>query len=238
MELSKNHNYNYSFELYGSQNEHLVKYDIPLDIRLLFALDKDGKFYDPEQFNFPTPDIIGFMDGDLETEYAKYVDHIYSNYLENSSMEGYMLYIFDKDKNYKEYVKYVWKCKPYEIAEEQSAENEHKKEIANEDIKTTIINGLENINDLDFYQIYKLTIELLKETYCNEMISNSKDRIVKIINNIISDLKYKQKIISEFESLGITWNKKNVKTTMLYFKKTYTKKEIGGIFQILNNHYS
>lgn len=232
--------YNFGFELYGFENEHLVKYNIALDTALLYAINRNtGKLVEPSSFPFHSQPklVLKYYEGDdnIINFYQKMLNNLESEFTKSQTVEGLMLYLIDKENS----TICAWKCKPPSVLNEQQEDNDGKiASIGNNDIKTTIINALENTTELLLEVVVAETIDLLDETYAPALVNENMDRIRKMAFRIISDLKLKEKVLQTFaEKISLPFTKENKNIIMKEMSKYFNKSEMTSVFNYLSQKY-
>ena len=181
----------FSFEMFGSQNPHLIKYDVPIDAVLLFGITEEGEVVcleDIDPMGVPTADLIGTITKDYVFEYeqakeglSKGLDIITDNEGEPmlfSGDEGHVWYLQEKDTDRWR----MFKCKPEEIL---SIHWSHTG-IPHTVVQATALNGLENADRLTV----DLVTDLLLEEFAEEQVNLSLGRIKKAVRIINDDLRY------------------------------------------------
>ena len=226
-----NSSHNLSFELYGKRNKILVDYDVSLDAKLLFSVNKYGDgIVPPEYFVGDIPKVkllkkIKMEDVSPEV-YEKHQQELEDELFvdeENHIIKGkegtvwYFVLQGEKVVQIKNkpptILKYHWRGDA----------------ISFESIYTTCINAFENFDDPKMQDV----IELLAEEFDEGMIEKSKIRIKKILAKVTFDKKLQFEVVEKYNKLGIDINvdKGNV---MRYFAKEYPKDQAKRIFTLLN----
>ena len=186
----------FSFELYGAYNPHLMRYDVPLDTVLLFAITEDGDVIPPDDLDsieVPTAERRP------NTYNKDYVWHYTSEqrFLDSkvkqlepditgrttfSGDEGNVWYLKEKSTG-----KYrMYKCKATKIQEVHWASDT----IDYATVLMTAYNVLETQDTIDAKDIERL----LAEEFSHEQIVNSFARIGKAVTEINGILQFKYRI--------------------------------------------
>ncbi len=229
IKASKEYDINFSYELYGVVNKHLILYPVRLDTKLLFGLDKStGMIILPDEFkdllpvvekdceiqpNYFFPDFYKKMRGEIEAT------NDYSNLEEVKGSEGRVIYIKEEGQ-WKQ-----WKLKPETIFKVHT-----KPGINKNDIKVTCYNALENV-ELDNLT-YEYVCELLNEEFeMNEILANE-NRIKTILKEVKEEIKKRHFIIQIYNKLGLTLTK-NRNELMRKMSKNFEKKDMRYVYNII-----
>ena len=172
---------NFAFEMYGSLNTILIPYKEELQCKLLYAIDAFGNILDP--YNYVekreyVPTQIAFYQSPAEIGeiYRNLRDSMDAEFLNNKSVEGAMFY-FSKAGRCT-----VIKCKPPSVLNLQCDDNIHPVKIGWNDVYTTALNALEDLDSID--DLLGHTITLLREEYSDTMIEASMGLIRRKIDEI------------------------------------------------------
>ena len=180
---------NFSYELYGKENTHLIDYDVDLDCVLLFGI-MGGNICPPSWFDSDFREVpsaklkmeINSSD-DFSKLYQANQEEMDSQLVEQESTykgsEGEMWYGYiPKDNNW-----VVFKCKPHQIEQIHWSSSTA---IHRNTIRGAALNGLESFETLTVDNV-KI---LLAEEFDAESIKKSESRIKKIVDDINADLYY------------------------------------------------
>ena len=230
--IQNNPNYNLSFELYGSRNPILIKYDTLLDTRLLFGVHKaTGKIAPISNLNtsglikncFPTKTSINLLEALTDHYNSVRCDMSKSN-CDLLVQEGVVYYALTSDNKWR-----MYKCKPEEIEKiHWSASGVIPKNA----IKATIVNSFEDRQpDLEYI------LELLREEYDENLIIKSMPRIKKILVEVQKNVKMVKKINEVYKKalekgLNINGSKGN---TMRFLSQFFDKAEMRKVASVLLN---
>lgn len=194
---------NLSFEMFGKENEHLVRYDTDLDIALLFGVKRGtGGVVPPHklrQGGIPTAKLLGGASPDVELEeaYGKMRQELEKG---NSKIgegkiagsEGSVWYIQEPGGRTS-----MWKCKPESVEEIHWATGINKAAVM-----ATCWNALESSDVLDY-----ATLEpLLLEEYQHDDIIKFRGHIDACINEVNSSNAFREGVrraYSEIKSSGM-----------------------------------
>ncbi|MFX0101630.1 MAG: hypothetical protein ACFFCS_18790, partial [Candidatus Hodarchaeota archaeon] len=164
--------YNFAFELFGALNKILVDYDVPLDTRLLFVIDRaTGEIHDPTGFDFPAPDLVKEIgkDENPDETYKKLVYEYEKAFNQGKPVEGCMVYVIKADGT-----AIPFKCKPPSVIEASSGGGMH---VSFNEAYVTAMNAMDSAGTID--RLHAETYELLAEVYDKEKIEISKGYIEK-----------------------------------------------------------
>lgn len=229
--LGKNYGtYSMSFEMYGYRNPHLISYDVALDARLLFLVDKTTAeilppVNDPvlERINNKIVLTITSRD-DLIASYQKLrrqaqLDNKVCDDGTIQGTEGFVFYTYSVEEDWN-----MYKCKPEMIEEIHWANNS----ISYHSIVTTILNSLENRDTID----NEFVVQLLKEEYSEQQIHNSDIRIRKAIEAVQEKIDLTTKVKEAFQSYGLSsfFSKSDIMRTL---SSSFSKSDMRKIFTIL-----
>ncbi len=219
--------HNLSFELYGKRNKVIIEYNVPLDTKLIFMIDKDDNIITPQNCVYDVPKleplvILKKIDSEYYIQYQNELEEALEYDDDKKHIKGKegAVWYFIKDKNITQV-----KCKPPTILEIHWKPDV----ISYESIYTTVINSFENfdeptIKDVNF---------LLSEEFSWQLIDKSQERLEKILKQIISNKKLQFELAQEYEKLGIDINKDKI-AVMRHFGKLYSKDKAGKVFALLN----
>ena len=196
----------FSFELFGSDNTHLIKYDEKLDIRLLFGI-KHG--WDENDVRYATPEEIATggivpqathhatINGDYVWHYEQHQKAMDTRLkpVENEDgrqlfegSEGSIWYLKEKETgNWR-----MFKCKPHQI-ELIHWDSEH---IPSTICYATAQNVLEIQDDVTLEAVESL----LLEEFSQEKVDASRYRIEKAVHEIQFQVTLNRKVDSVLES--------------------------------------
>lgn len=234
--LIDNTEYNFGFEMYGSYNQVLIKYDVTLDNRLLYAIKRDdGMIIDPFGFPYPKPSMLLEFDSTQNPDdiYEEFRRNLEEKFKQGTQVEGCVMYIHCTDDTMK-----VWKCKPDSVLELQVESSQ--KFVSYSNAYTTAINAAENIEEFSFEHLLRETIDLLKEEYEDFFIELSMDQIKKAVANASDYITLKNSAIESYKSIGIQWKneKSQIGTIMREIMKAFPKNRSADVFNIIKGYAS
>lgn len=224
---------NFSYELYGILNKHLIAYPIRLDIRLLFGLDyHTGEVILPDKFKGELPIIEKY--GEIKPSYffpdfySKVKGEIeatndYSSLEWVTGSEGRVIYIQDEEGKWKQY-----KCKPETIFKLH-----HQAGMSRNDIVTTCYNALENV-ELEELS-YDFVVELLKEEFDGREVVSNEARIKVIMEEVKEEVQKRYKTIEVYNKLGIKL-KDNKREVMRKMSELFNKKDMRYVYNIIESY--
>jgi hypothetical protein len=238
-ELYINKGLNLSFELWGARNKHLIEYEVPLTVSLLFAIKND--ISSPEIVDIEEIDMLGWeipkafketkitSKNDLFSWYQKFRNETEATnkstedgYIKGS--EGYVWYLRDVNDKIHQF-----KCKPQSVEEIHWAAGG----ITKASIWTTIINAYEDHSAVTF----EIVKELLLEEFDERSIDAHKSLIELLMKEVKREIDFRNKVLSEYESLDLDFRKNKVEV-MRTLSKKFEKVEMKKVFSILDSHLS
>ena len=223
--------YNLSFELYGILNKHLVLYPVRLDMRLLFALDRQtGKIILPEVFSDSLPVVEKYCNFDIKqlfsVQYGKVKEDIEkcNNYLSDTEVEGLEGCVIYIKNNNSELCQ--WKLKPETIFKLHTAAG-----MSKTDIMITCYNALENVDIEDL--TYEFVILLLSEEFSEREILRNELRIKFIIKEVKEEIKKRFKIIEVYTQIGLKISE-DKRTVMRKMSEYFRKQDMRYVYAIVS----
>ena len=226
---------NLSFEMFGSRNKHMIIYDTPLDIRLLFGVKTKTlhpEVVDPVDIfprrGLPIPDQHLIEDlSDLTKLYnGVRVDTEEKNqsteYGINGS-EGSMFYCHQwEDGSVKQL-----KCKPETIEKIAWAAGGLNKNS----IKMTCFNAYESHDPV--------TVEVVKELLCEEykphQVEGHHYMIGRILQEVQTEIEKRNRILATYRDLGVSLLADKA-GTMRAMSVHFEKREMGYVYFVLSSH--
>ena len=223
--------YNFSFELYGNSNKHLIEYDVLLDTALLFIINNQtGEIIDLDTANLcfsgipqAKKEVSINKKTDLVSYYRKLQEEKEARItkLEDGSLkgsEGSVWYLHTIDDKVIQF-----KMKP------ESVEQIHwAKGLDKNTILATVMNCYENTDVVDFEAVKKLLLEEFSE----RTIEDSARLIDICIKEIDKRIKFEEEIVSFYKIHQLDIKEDKV-ATMRAFSKEYPKDAMRKIFGIL-----
>ena len=229
---SKNYTYNFVFELYGKRNKILIDYDVSLDTKLIFIVDRnDGRISPPTKLvkGLPVLKVWGELEyGDIDSEdYLDIQKNLEDDLIvdeENKILKGMegLVWYFIKDNCAKQI-----ECKPPSILKYHWSGDA----IPYESIFITVINAFENFDEPTFDDV----VELLLEEFDESKIEKSNVRIKKILKSVFFDKKLQYKLAEDYKKHGFNINEDKV-TCMRWFGVHYPKDLSTKIYQLLKSY--
>lgn len=189
---------NVSFEMYGSKNEHLIKYNNELDLSLLFAVHQDSARlaapYELDSQGCPTPRLLGRISckenpieafsrlrGEMEDGNTSESDG------KIKGTEGAVWYIRSPSG-----ATSMWKCKPESVEQIHWATGINK-----EAVMATCWNLLESSDHLN----YENLLPLLLEEYQEDDIIRFRPHIDNCVKRVSSDQEFRTVVKSAYNVL-------------------------------------
>ena len=189
----------FSFELYGSDNPHMIQYeDVKLDIVLLFALrGMQGQIVlntELETGDIPKAELLGTVEKDYVWHYEQEQEAL-DKQLEFIGLNAYQIPMFRGEEGNIWFVKVrdtseirMYKCKPHQI--EQVHWTQSQTELSSAVIWATILKAFENWEDPNLDEI----IAILNEDYPIHQITISMGQIKQMFKTAKDALDTRKKI--------------------------------------------
>ncbi|MCP5047991.1 MAG: hypothetical protein GY940_12515 [bacterium] len=218
-----------SFELYGNRNTHLITYDVPSEIALLFGIDDRARIITPHRLDnlgLPAAQRLATIGSkqQLVDEYNRFRRDIEAKNVPNPDetirgSEGVVWYLTDLED-----VTHQFKCKP------DSVEQIHWGAGAIEinTIKATAHNVLET----EDFITYDATVLLLKEEFSDEQVELSDDRIKKVVAELQEWYEFQKKVFEIYGKIGIDFHQ-DKGTVMREMSKHFAKNQMKKVGFIL-----
>lgn len=194
-------NCNVSFEMYGGRNTHLMLYDVPLDLSLLFGIDNEARIITPTKMQpsgIPVAKLLSRISSqeELVNEYNRFRAEMENKNVKNddgtiSGLEGLVWYLADTNGR-----TWQFKCKP------ESIEQIHWATGAI-DINTIIATG-HNVLETEDKITYEATIKLLEEEFTREQIELSDIRIRNVVEDLQRWYEFQKKVLEIYGGLGVS----------------------------------
>ena len=201
-------NCNLSFELYGARNPHLVVYEVPLAITLLFGISNAGRILSITDMGLasgtdyrtlttlPLVQRMAVIDKDYVWNYEQSQQSLEAGLTQvdedhYSGTEGQVWYLHYPDGHCIQF-----KCKPETIESIHFASGAH---IGKNVIMTTAWNALENVDELTT----KVVADLLREEFDDHEIETNMDLITKCINTVMQDVVFREEVLKAYKATGL-----------------------------------
>ena len=196
--LVRSTGYNLSFEMYGSSNEHLVRYGNTLDLSLLFGVQREtgalAAPHDMETAGIPSPRLIGTLDSSGDPV-AKFADLRLEMERGNcrlpdgkiSGTEGAVCYVRDHSGRMS-----LWKCKPESVEEIHWASG-----ISKQAVLATCWNLLESADSLT----YTALEPLLLEEYRPDEILAFRPHIERCVEQVNAEQEFRGRVREAYSEL-------------------------------------
>lgn len=228
--------YSLSFELYGSRNHHLIKYDVPLCTKLLFGINQKNhkiepsiffKRYVPDEVILsPTSTLIGNLNSEKLTDiYTKTRDEQEKNLVRISDEEiigheGSVFYVFDRNED-------AWRMYKNKS---KSIEQLHwtSDNIPEEVIFATAQNALEDGQlNLDYL------MRLLSEEFTSKILDKNKEHIVVLFDVFKERIEFQNKVLSFAQEYVGDEDKRSI---LRWISQYFSKNEMAKVYGVLCNH--
>jgi len=228
---------NLALELYGYKNPHLVKYDTPIDTRILAMIDNlqeplpFNRIYPPASclydIGFPvhkatptTSTVTGLTQMYEELRKQAHQKNKGRSNEDPLNSEGYVLYLLN-DNGWTSY-----KAEPEEV-EEIAWRCEA---VPKHTVQATCWKALESYDKLTT----EIVAQLLAEDYSKEQIGNSTIRVEKIVSEVQEAHIFNERVATKYrefiEKEGNTLNKAKI---MRYLSKTFRREEMNLVYNAL-----
>jgi len=227
--LPKKAGCNISFELWGAKNQHLIKYDKPLELSILFT--RFGRTIFPSSIlnisNVHCAPLLGIIDKDYVWNYQEFQIDMDKNLRSEedgyySGREGEVWYLLTEDGDWR-----LYKCKPETIEAIHWAAGG----IGKNQIIATCENAFENWDNPTVENI----VSLLLEEFSKELITRIYDNIGKYLKEVINKHEFIECVLKDYDALGmnILEDKRSV---MRALSEKYKKIEMKKVFSTIWNH--
>jgi len=226
--------YGLSFELYGLRNIITIKYDTPIDTRLLFLVDNDGCVEIPESATWPSSINLALKacaelnsNQEITEFYNKLRQEAEAKNTHNedgsiTGTEGYVFYVLTEDDRWM-----LFKCKPEDIEKIHWASDS----IPKISIYNTVLNAVEDFEGDITSQAFKDHISvLLAEEYTDVQIQKSFERINKCIADGVKHLLFKQKLQEVVATISLNGDKGFI---MRQLSKHFPKNEMSNVYNTM-----
>jgi hypothetical protein len=190
-----------SFELYGARNKHLVVYDVPLAVAVLFGVDQGGRIRPPADLQLlgvPSAPLAGRL------EHASDYQGLYNTHqadcergnemLEDGAVRGtegrvwYMRTLADEVV--------MFKCKPESVEQIHFAAGAG---LSNSIVRATAYNVLETDPEVTYAGV----TALLQEDYSDEEIERYRLQIEQVIAEVRAEVQLREQILAAYDALGL-----------------------------------
>lgn len=215
-----------SFEMYGSRNKHLILYEEPLDVALLFGVDNAGRIVPSSQLDcldIPAARLLSKIISrqELEKEYNRFREEIESRNVKNedetiTGSEGVVWYLRDLEDRVIQF-----KCKPESIEEIHWGNSA----IDINTIRATAHNVLETEEEIT----YEGTVNLLREEFTSDQVELSQTRIKNVIEELQQWYKFQRNVLDIYKGLGASINE-NKTAVMREMSKHFSKQQMKKVY--------
>ena len=196
------------YELFGFENRMLIRYDVAIDLALLFGRDRDGELVAPHEatnifhgLDCPIADRRPIdLTGDLEGEYRERQQEISSRLLRLDDEyfdgeEGEMLYVRFADGSREQpggFTRLI-KLKPPEIEEIHWALDHVPREEAAAVARNVFeVSDTPRVDDM---------VQLLSEEWSDEQIARSLDTIERVLQEAIDRRAFQEDVLAVYVQL-------------------------------------
>ena len=190
-----------SFELYGARNKHLVVYDVPLAVAVLFGVDAAGHVRPPTDLQ-----LLGVPAATLVARLAQVGDYqaLYQGHqaeceqgnqlLEEGSLRGTEGRVWYMRPLAGEVV--MFKCKPASVEQIHFAIGAG---LSKAIVRATAYNVLETEAALSYEGIRAL----LLEDYSEEEIDGYRPLIDQVIDQLNAEMQFQAQVLAMYDALGL-----------------------------------
>jgi len=225
------HNCNLSFELYGNRNPHLVLYDTPLDIALLFGVTNEGKIISPRKMGIntlPTVNCFDVIDKDYVWNYESLQKRLNSGLkmVEDEKyrgVEGAVWYLHTLDNRCVQL-----KCKPEIIEAIYWSQGVG---ISKNSILATCWNAFENTDELTI----KFIKQLLLEEFPAEKIEANHYLIEKCIDIVTNEAQFRARVLEAYKATGMNILLQKI-DVMRQLSRQFPKDKMKKVYSVIVNN--
>jgi len=231
---------NASFEMHGYRKTILIRYDFPLDAKLLFCRSHDGRIHPPTKYDLikyglKSAELYRVIENfdSFEAEYKKAEEELNQQLkvteVENDDdiVEGWegMVWYNIKDEEV-----LLLKCKPDYVRYIHFLMSGG---VPKYSIYTTCMNAFESKDEPTLAYV----LELLREEYEEQYIQKKIRSIESIYNMVYAKMVLKAEVIGIYETQSEFNIKKDKGKVMRYFSERYSKKMMSRIYNILCDEF-
>jgi uncharacterized protein (DUF2267 family) len=231
--LGQSERLNVSFEMFGSRNEHLIKYNNDLDLAVLFAVHQStSSLVPPHDLNTmgsPLPKLIGKIPpsaNPVETFSRLRAEMEALNTPDQNGKikgtEGAVWYIRSPSGALS-----LWKCKPESVEQIHWATGINK-----EAVMATCWNLLESSDQLS----YETLLPLLLEEYQEDDIAKFRPHIDICVDNVNQEQEFRTRVASAYGTLvekGMDINK-DKSAVMKLLSRHFPREQMTKVYTALN----
>lgn len=219
-----------SFEMYGSRNHHLIHYDAPLELALLFGVSKDFDVVPLAHLDaagLPTAPLLFATQQEqspvdryqqLRTAMQQQVLHVDDGY---TGTEGAVFTVEDTDGAMR-----LYKCKPAVIEEIHWARGIHKDAVL-----VTCKNVFESNDELTFDTLQPL----LLEEYSQSDVDGFRSVIDVCIGEVNAAKAFEQRVLRAYADTGLSFADDRA-AVMRLLAATFSKHDMKHIYSVLERH--
>ncbi len=223
-----NTEFNYSFELWGAQNSHLVKYDTPMKASLLFARNGEillppSKLQIGELARIQAAPFAGLVDGNYVENYKATqlqiddeLEEVEDGFL---GQEGEVWYLLDETGAWN-----LYKCKPHQIEQIHWAAGGIGKNV----IIATCQNAHENWDEPTVENI----VQLLEEEFNRFEVDKVMPGIRKYLSEVRAQYILRAEVMDKYAELDTNILDDKV-ATLRAMSKFFNKNEMSRVYSFL-----
>lgn len=224
-----------SFELYGASNKHLILYDHPLSVAVLFGVDEAARIRPPSRLKLldvPAATLLARLEqsGDYQALYqAHQAEDEQGNTADEEGAirgtEGRVWYLHTAAGDV-----VMFKCKPESVEQIHFAAGMG---LSHNSVRATAYNVLET----DASVTYDAVRALLLEDHDAEAIERYRPHIEAVIAEVNEAVRFREQVLSLYDSLGLSFlAQKN--EVMRALSGQFPKSEMRKVFAILQRERS
>lgn len=222
----KTHNENLSFELWGNRNKHLIVYEQPLDLTLLFRINAiTGDILPPVQIDkIPLCKCYEFAKDSNYVQLYKWMQVEDEAKIKKTDVgligeEGRVWYLKLSTGKW-----IMFKMKPESVEKIHWAGG-----LGTNIIKATAFNVLETFPEITYERVR----DLLLETCMLKNIEDKKEFIIRIINEVNEQLVFEQQVLDEYKKVGKSILEDKV-TVMRALSKRFPSNKMSHVYAVIS----
>lgn len=231
-----NWRYNFSYELYGFENFHAVRYSVPIEAKLLFAIDAEtGEIIDPEgveTLDVPVAEKLFDFEFSSTEEFKEKYYSVKKYFSDNLRLaedgyvghEGGVWYVASSSSG----KLYQLKCKA-DIIEEEHRKQGHG--VTRAVVYATCQNAYEHTDSPTFQDIY----EMLLEEFPERLISRNEELIRQVMKEVAAEIEFRNRVKEIFAGIP-TADRADKATVMRQMMQHFSRKDSRKVFSIIRAH--
>lgn len=220
-----------SFEMYGARNVHLVVYDAPLEVALLFGVDREGRPIPPhaiDTLGLPTARCWGELSAhdDPVAEYGRVREKMEADlqHLDEGRLKGSEGTVWYVTRPTGELV--LFKCKPESVEAVHWATGINKAAVL-----ATCWNVFETADTLTFETL----LPLLNEEYDADAIEAFRAHLDACIAEVNEQLAYRNTVLAAYRATGLSLAA-DKGAVMRELAKVFPRAEMKKVYSVISLH--